>query len=548
MAQRERDSASLVTIGSRDSGAAPEKATGGSASIFSSSVNLANTIMGTGILALPAAVAECGIVLGVLFMMLSAGAGMLSLHFLSQSAHRAGRPANFYSVCVAAHPKLPVAVDLIVVANGFLAATTFLIVATDSLTKLLPTSAGGPPRQIWTLIAVACVLPLSLLRRLDALRFTSMLSLAVLVMISILVIVYSLGLPGMVACPSAIRPDGSLCRGPVETVGQAVPTIRAFATFIIAFACQQNIFAVTNELSVRLRPLSRLPPARPPHPLPPHPLPLHPLPRALSPAHPFCSPTRANPSRWLQEPTPRRSLITIVTALSTALLLYIVVSLAGYLTFGSAVTSDILEAYPQTAVVGVARAGMAIVVITCYPLQAFAVRLSLQSLLSVFLKWKNGGPSDGPQPAGAELSPPSGSTERLPQLQPPSQPPSPPPSPPPGPVEANYGGHPPGSLCAKLHDNLVLDGRTLALVVSFVAATGGLALGLTELGTVVDINGSIAGTAITFIAPGLVYYLLHAETHGAAMGYLSFGMVVFGVILVPTSLTVAFVDVNASSS
>ena len=36
-----------------------------------------------------------------------------------------------------------------------------------------------------------------------------------------------------------------------------------------------------------------------------------------------------------------------VSALSTALFLYLVVCLAGYATFGSAVSPDILESYPQ---------------------------------------------------------------------------------------------------------------------------------------------------------------------------------------------------------
>ena len=153
------------------------------ASIASSVLNLANTIMGTGILALPYALAGSGVMLGVVFLFLSATFGGLSLHLLAQSAHTSGRPATFRTVCDAAYPRLSVIVDLIVVMNGFLACLSFLIVASDSFSKLI---VGGPPRQVWTLIALACVTPLCLLRRFDALKFTSALSMVMLFFISLL--------------------------------------------------------------------------------------------------------------------------------------------------------------------------------------------------------------------------------------------------------------------------------------------------------------------------------------------------------------------------
>mgnify|MGYP006183506539 CR=1 FL=1 len=74
--------------------------------------------MGTGILALPYAIASSGIVFGVIFLAFAASTAVVSLHFLAQSAQTAGRPATFYSVCESAMPGLSVVVDLIVVVNG----------------------------------------------------------------------------------------------------------------------------------------------------------------------------------------------------------------------------------------------------------------------------------------------------------------------------------------------------------------------------------------------------------------------------------------------
>ena len=145
------------------------------ASMASCVLNMCNTIMGTGVLALPYALAGTGCVLGALFLLLSGAIAIFSLHLLSESARTVGRPATFYSVCEAAFPRLSLAVDFIIVFNGFLACETFLIVAGDSFSKLV---VGGPSRKVWTFIALACIAPLSLLRTLDALKFTSALGMA----------------------------------------------------------------------------------------------------------------------------------------------------------------------------------------------------------------------------------------------------------------------------------------------------------------------------------------------------------------------------------
>ena len=82
----------------------------------------------------------------------------------------------------------------------------------------------------------------------------------------------------------------------------------------------------------------------------------------------------------------------------------------------------------------------------------------------------------------------------------------------------------------------------------FLASTTTLALCITKLGSVIDVNGSVAGTAITFIAPGLVYWLIHVDQRHRCMGYLALSMMIFGTILVPVSLTVAFLPAATNSS
>ena len=71
----------------------------GQASTFSSISNLANTIMGSGMLGLPHAFAESGYVLGTVFLLVAATAASAALHMLSVCAQRTGTPSSFYSVC-----------------------------------------------------------------------------------------------------------------------------------------------------------------------------------------------------------------------------------------------------------------------------------------------------------------------------------------------------------------------------------------------------------------------------------------------------------------
>ena len=73
-------------------------------SIRSSVLNLTNTIIGAGMLGLPAAFASCGYVVGALMLAMFAFFSGLGLNFLSASADIVGRPASFRSVADRASP------------------------------------------------------------------------------------------------------------------------------------------------------------------------------------------------------------------------------------------------------------------------------------------------------------------------------------------------------------------------------------------------------------------------------------------------------------
>lgn len=313
-------------------------------------INLANTCMGTGVLALPAAYKVAGLGAGTAVCVAMAAVNMMSVHLLDAASARLDGAPTFYSLCEAALPRSGAVIDVALVINCFGAAASYLIVAGDSLEMAL----GGVAelsRAAWTVLALCAVAPLCFLRNMDALRASSLCAVVSLVLIAAMVVAFA-ALPGAEPCPPPPGADGALgagsravgstecatcrtsrCGGAVE-LGSAPPlaVLATVPTFINAFTCQQNVFSILNEL---------------------------------------------------ERPTPARKLGVTCAALSLPLVLYLLVATAGYLTFGDAISSDLLQSYAaDSRMVGAARLLLALVVLSCIPLQCYPSRLSLLSLLS----------------------------------------------------------------------------------------------------------------------------------------------------------------------
>ena len=75
---------------------------GGSASLVSSTVNLAKTILGTGMLSLPYAYAGAGLAWGAAFTLVAGAMACFSLYLLGEVAPFGGRAPTLYAVAVAA--------------------------------------------------------------------------------------------------------------------------------------------------------------------------------------------------------------------------------------------------------------------------------------------------------------------------------------------------------------------------------------------------------------------------------------------------------------
>ena len=124
-------------------------------------LNMSNTILGAGMLALPHALAQSGLLVGLLLLALFAALSLLGLHLLSAAADLAGRPSSFYAVAEKAVPGSGLLIDAAIAVKCFGVATAYLIIVGDAMPQAVEAfGATGMllDRRTWTLGAplLAC--------------------------------------------------------------------------------------------------------------------------------------------------------------------------------------------------------------------------------------------------------------------------------------------------------------------------------------------------------------------------------------------------------
>ena len=458
---------------------------GGSASIWSCSVNLANTIMGTGMLTLPYAFSQAGLVFGIFFAVLVAILGGLSLHLLLEC--RCVLPgATFTKVVEATFPGCGGhLLNFVIVFGGWGTCTAYLIVASDALGSVFQES----PRAMWTFLGAVIVTPLCLLRTLDSLKLASVLAILALVVFAFVVFCYAVD-SDLGACDGPEAPTP--CPGPIDLVGSPFSMLHAVAAFLLAYGCQQNILPVAAELRDPT-------PAR----------------CAWAITGAYACEVSNSARRACSHIAPR--LHPACRSISMACVIFLVVATAGYATFGNSVRSDILLSYPESALVDVSRVLMTIVVITSYPLQAYAARLCAQNLLGALFR------ALGRCLVGTGLVGPT------------------------NPIWAPHDGA--AAAAATTRTSLFLmEYDAIGTAAVFIASTFYTALVVTQLGLMVELIGACGGTFLTFIAPGAAYTRLRgtgSKIQGPlAMRCVALVLLGVGVVMLPVSAVVILARVE----
>ncbi|KAJ8654918.1 hypothetical protein O0I10_009312 [Lichtheimia ornata] len=297
------------------------------ASPMSCSINLLNTILGTGLLAMPAALASIGLIPGILVVMLSAAASGMGLFFLSQCASRTdGRHASFFAISKLTWPGMAIFFDLAIAIKCFGVGVSYLIIIGDLMPQVVASFsdyAQDPiltDRRFWiTVFMASAILPLSFLRKLDSLKYTSLVALIAVVYLCTIVLYYFFSISNPVHPPV------------IEYATFSSDFFSRLPVFVFAFTCHQNIFSVYNEL-------------------------------------------KDNSQRQINS--------VIRYSIGTACTIYEAIGILGYLTFGKDVLGNIILEYPPSIFVAGGRLAIVILVVFSYPLQAHPCRASLDKILA----------------------------------------------------------------------------------------------------------------------------------------------------------------------
>ncbi|RYC56560.1 hypothetical protein CHU98_g9650 [Xylaria longipes] len=217
----------------------------GSASMFSSVTNLLNTILGAGTLAMPSALSHFGMVLGAIVILWSGFTSAFGLYLQSRCARYLDRgSSSFFALSQMTYPNAAVIFDAAIAIKCFGVGVSYMIIIGD----LMPGVVEGfdsraasvaylMDRNFWITVFMLLIIPLSFLRRLDSLKYTSIIALVAIGYLIILVVYHF--------ASDALAPRDKIrviqWAGPVEALA-SLPVV------IFAYTCHQNMFSILNEI------------------------------------------------------------------------------------------------------------------------------------------------------------------------------------------------------------------------------------------------------------------------------------------------------------
>jgi amino acid permease len=451
---------------------------GPTAGFWSCTINLANTILGTGMLAMSGALATVGVLLGSFMIIFSAGASGLGLYFLTRSASRTeGRSASFFACSKLTYPWAAVLFDFAIAIKCFGVGISYLIIigqlmpgVVKSLGEMAFVAAGGNgsgdmdpalwfllDRRFWITVFMGIIAPLSFLRKLDSLKATSALALGAVVYLVFIVVYYFTN-------PQQPLPPAE----EIRLVHFSSKFLTTLPIFVFAFTCHQNIFSVYNELS-------------------------------------------DNGQSMLN------SIIT--TSIGAAAAIYHIIGILGYLTFGNSTGSNIIQMYGSSLLVTIGRIAIVILVLFSFPLQCHPCRACLDKVLfAIGEYWES--TRFGKSRAYNSLTAHDTEDDSVHARTSTSV------------SHANTHHHDDHGGSDEIPEFKYIAMTTGILVASYI-----IAITVSELDLVLSFVGSTGSTAVSFILPGSFYYKLHQNDPWTGRKILSVCLFTYGLLIMVVCLT-----------
>ncbi|KAK9324144.1 transmembrane amino acid transporter protein-domain-containing protein [Lipomyces orientalis] len=305
----------------------------GTAGLPSSIANLSNTILGAGILAMPYAMKNDGMFLGFLVILISgftAAAGLFLQYRCSRYLDRG--TASFFAIAQKTYPSLAALFDAAIAVKCFGVGVSYLIIIGDLMPQVIADfyfSDGNVSgtifvsRTFWISFFMVVLTPLCFLRRLDSLKYTSVIALLAITYLTVLVI-------GHWLVGDTIPYRGPISIGPSSLSG----VLSTLPIVVFGFTCHQNMFSIVNEL---------------------------------------------------KDSRPPNVVFIIFSSIGSAVILYTLVGFTGYLSFGDNVGGNIIGMYASSFSSAVGRAAIVVLVLFSYPLQCHPCRASLDHIYTHFI-------------------------------------------------------------------------------------------------------------------------------------------------------------------
>ena len=187
---------------------------------------------------MPFVLSQMGIVLGIFVILWSATASGFGLYLQSRCARYLDRGASsFFAVAQLTYPNAAVVFDSAIAIKCFGVGVSYLIIIGDlmpgviaGLSESWAADSCMVSRGFWITIFMIPVVILSFMKRLDSLKYTSMLALLAIGYLSALVVVNAVLHP---------LPDMSQLR--VLAWAGPVAALRVFPVVVFAYTCHQNV-------------------------------------------------------------------------------------------------------------------------------------------------------------------------------------------------------------------------------------------------------------------------------------------------------------------
>lgn len=227
-------------------------------------------VVGAGVLAMPHAMSRMGITLGVFVILWSGLAAGFGLYLQARCAEYLERgSASFFALSQITYPNAAVVFDAAIAIKCFGVGVSYLIIIGDLMPGVVEGFVGETgsafllDRHFWVtafMYAVSglieclrkslltecslsrlVIIPISFLRRLDSLKYTSVIALVSIGYLVILVVAHF------------IKGDTMEGRSPIRVIEWEgiIPTLSVFPVIVFAYTCHQNVSIIS--------PLSKLP-------------------------------------------------------------------------------------------------------------------------------------------------------------------------------------------------------------------------------------------------------------------------------------------------